>query len=206
MRLKSPSGRDSSPDIMLPDSRMCCASSRTERASGAGRKENSFSGRLRSSPMTPCRVDSHASRASSNRVVRSGISPTSALSFTRRSALLQVFEPIEYEVQVLRSRFGGLVLDHEKTLAVGGDVPGSVIALEEELGTRSGECRRSRDRDAHDLLVLAVENLASVGRPERPPPALRRDLPLPARSRKGGDINLDFPRLVGLIGHPAAIG
>src|SRR5881296_436599 len=94
----------------------------------------------------------------------------------RRSALLQVFEPIEYEVQVLRSRFGGLVLDHEKTLTVGRDVPVSVIAFEEKLRTRSGECRRGGDGDAHDLLVLAVENFASVGRPERPSPALRRDL------------------------------
>src|SRR6266508_2663611 len=117
----------------------------------------------------------------------------------------QIFEPVEDEVQVFRRRLGGLVLDHEEALAITSDIPALVIALEKKLRARGGEGRRCRNGYSPDLLVFPVEALPAVGRPESPSPAVRRDLPLPARSRKGHHIDLDLAGLIGLIGHPAAI-
>src|SRR6266566_6024142 len=101
---------------------MCCTSSSAERPFSAGRKERSLSGRPRSSSITPSRVNFQASRASSRIVVLVAIRPPS-LFLTRGRSELQVFEPVEEEVQLPRRRLGGLVLDDEEALPVGGDLP-----------------------------------------------------------------------------------
>src|SRR6266705_2666651 len=144
---------------MRPDSTMCWTSSSAERDSGAGRKERSFSGRLRSSSTTPSLANFQASRTSSRSVVRAAIrSPL--LLLTRRRAKFQILEPVEDEIQMLGSRFGGLILDHQETLPVGSDIPAFVVSLEEKLRAGRREDGRSRDGDAQELLVLSIKNFS----------------------------------------------
>src|SRR5207253_5987968 len=163
-RRKSPSVRESSPTIIIPDSRMCCTSSNAERPFSAGRKERSLSGRPRSSSMTPSRVNFQASRASSRSVVLVAILPPSLFPARGRSEL-QVFEPVEDEVELPRRRLGGLVFGDEEALPFGSDVPAVVIPLEERFRARCGERRRCRHRHALELPVFPVEELPAVRRP-----------------------------------------
>ena len=66
MRVKSPSGLESSTHHIRAVSTTCCTSSATERAPGSGRKSICPDGTLRSSAMTPRRASAQASSASSS--------------------------------------------------------------------------------------------------------------------------------------------
>src|SRR5262245_24565308 len=131
-----------------------------------------------------------------------------AASFRRAPApRLQVVEPVQGEVESLRGGLRRVILDQEEALAVPGDVPAAfVVPLEERLRPRGGECRRRRDGDPENLLVLPVEDLAAIRRPHGSISSIGRDLPLAARTRELGDIDLHLPGFVGLVHEPAPVG
>src|SRR4029077_12267954 len=58
----------------------------------------------------------------------------------------------------------------------------------------------------HPAAAYGVEDLPSVPGPDRTPAAIVGNLPFPARTREGLDIDFGSPRLVGVIGDPAAVG
>ena len=79
------------------------------------------------------------------------------------------------------------------------------------LKQRLGRPRRQRralnsDQDGHQLVIRGqIVQLFAVGPPAWRDSAARGYLPLPARPRKGADINLIAAGFVGLVGHPLAI-
>ncbi len=113
--------------------------------------------------------------------------------------LLQLFKPVQHDVDLRqgRSLFAGL--EHQEALAVGRHV---VVGNRGPASARNGPSNSIlglpaeklgcvADLYGHHLVAAAVEQFPPVGIPDWLRAAFRRDLPFPARSRIGLHVDFD---------------
>src|SRR5262249_28098350 len=128
----------------------------------------------------------------------------SAATAGRRTAL-QLVEPPEQDLDLWR----GLRLalpNHHEPLPVGGHVVTWLeLPLEENGGSSNNERGLRFDQDGEHLLALAVEELASRGRPDGVNAPIGRNLYPASRSGIRRDVDLIATRLVGGVGDPFPI-
>src|SRR5262245_23143403 len=123
-----------------------------------------------------------------------------------RCTALQLVEPPEQDLDLLWRGLLVALSNHHEPLAVGSHVVTWLeLPLEENGGSSDNERGLRFDRDGVHLLALAVEELASRGRPDGINAPIGRNLYPASRSGIRRDVDLIAARLVGGVGDPFPI-
>src|SRR5712691_4949169 len=120
-------------------------------------------------------------------------------SFSGRHAALQLFKPVQHDVDLRRRRTLLVPLDHQKSLVVWADVVVRrkwavclVMPFEQHPGLACRETRLRGNICGHHPVAVAIEELPAAPRPNWFRAAIGRDLPLATRAGKRPDVYL-FP-------------
>src|SRR5512143_1246292 len=130
--------------------------------------------------------------------------------------LLETSGPVRHDTELEFGADARLFSDRDELLSSSGDVviPGLVHpALARGETRREKRLRRPRgglwigtELRGEKPVSIPEENLPAAPPPDRLDPPVLGDLQLRAGLRKGADVDLVAPRLVGHVGHPQPVG
>jgi hypothetical protein len=133
----------------------------------------------------------------------------------RRNSLLQLFKPVQYDVDL---RGGGSLfgrLDHQEPLTVRGHIIGradqrpvarKILPLEKHMWLARGKAGLRGNVHSHHLVPAAVEQVPPVAVPYSLRTAVRRDLPLAPWPRIGLHVNFIAARFIRDVSQPVPVG